>query len=139
SGWWVLNKMGGSGGRVVDWKKGRRRTTRADLKRGGRGYAIFFDYVKEVGKPVAKTEEEGPPRRKTGIRWLYPFFRPFTGMMISAVALAFMGSSLEMLRPVFTQILMDRVLVGNDLDLLKVVTIALFSVFCFNIIALASH
>jgi ATP-binding cassette subfamily B protein len=134
--WMVLYDMEAKWAHVSDPAQGLRRISRAEFEKQWSGYAILFDYVKEVANPVVKTEEEQPRRRKTGIRWLWPFFRPFTGTMIKSVALAFMSSAMEMLRPVFTQVIIDRVLVGKDRELLKVIIFALVGVLCFNIAAL---
>ncbi len=121
---------------VADPAEGLRRIKRADFDRLWSGYAILFDYVKEDSNPAVKTEEKQPPHRKTGIRWLWPFLSPFTGVLLKAVALAFISSALEMLRPVFAQIIIDRVLVGMDRELLKLIILALTGVLCFNIVAL---
>jgi ABC-type bacteriocin/lantibiotic exporter with double-glycine peptidase domain len=134
--WMVLYDVDSKWAHVADPAQGPRRIGRAEFEKLWSGYAILFDYVKEVAKPDAESEEVQPRRRKTGIRWLWPFFRPFTGTMLKAVALAFMSSAMEMLRPVFTQVIIDRVLVGNDRELLKVIIFALAGVLCFNIAAL---
>ena len=135
--WITLYHVESKWAHVADPAQGLRRISRADFEKLWSGYAILFDYVKEVSNPAVKTEEEQPPRRKPGIRWLGPFFRPFTGVMLKAVALAFICSAMEMLRPVFAQIIIDRVLVGMDRELLKVIIFALTGVLCFNIAALA--
>lgn len=134
--WVVLYDVERAWVRIADPAEGLRRVRRGEFEGRWSGYAILFDYIKEVPKPAAPIEEEPPRRRKTGIRWLWPFFRPFTGSMIKAIVLAFMSSGMEMLRPVFTQIIIDRVLVGNDRDLLRVVIFSLAGVLCFNISAL---
>jgi ABC-type bacteriocin/lantibiotic exporter with double-glycine peptidase domain len=137
--WISLYHLESKWAHVADPAQGLRRISRAEFENLWSGYAILFDYVREVANPAAKTEEEQSPRRKTGLRWLWPFFRPFTGVMLKAVALAFIGSAMEMLRPVFTQIIIDRVLVGMDRELLRVIIFAMTGVLCFNIAALAAQ
>src|SRR5262245_28641102 len=137
--WITLYHLESKWAHVADPAQGLRRICRADFEKLWSGYAILFDYVREVANPAVKTEEEQPPRRKTGIRWLWPFFRPFTGVMLKAVALALVSSAMEMLRPVFTQIIIDRVLVGKDRELLKVIVFAMAGVLCFNIAAMVAQ
>ena len=132
--WMVLYDAEAKWAQVADPTQGLRRIRRDEFEGQWSGYAVLFDYVKEA--PPAKTEEEQPRRQKVGLRWLWPFFRPFTGSMAKAVALAFMSSAMEMTRPVFTQVIIDRVLVGNDRDLLKVIILGLVAVLCFNVLAL---
>ena len=138
--WITLYHVESEWAHLADPAQGLRRISLAEFEKLWSGYTILFDYVKEVANPPVKTEEEQPPRRrKTGIRWLWPFFRPFTGVMLKAVALAFISSAMEMLRPVFAQIIIDRVLVGMDRELLKVIIFALTGVLCFNIAALVAQ
>jgi ATP-binding cassette subfamily B protein len=134
--WITLYQLESKWAHVADPAQGLRRISRAEFEKLWSGYAILFDYVEAGDNPAATAEEEQPRRRKTGIRWLWPFFRPFTGVMFKTVALAFIGSAMEMLRPVFTQIIIDRVLVGKDRELLKVIIFALAGVLCFNIASL---
>jgi len=133
--WMVLYDVDRKWAQVADPAQGLRRISRAEFERQWSGYAILFDFIKEAPKPAAKTGEEQPRRRKSGFRWMWPFFRPLAGSMIKAVALAIMVSALEMLRPVFTQVVVDRVLVGNDRELLKVIIIAMAVVLLFGIAA----
>lgn len=134
--WMVLYDADRRWAHVADPAQGLRRISRAEFEKLWSGYAILFDYVKEAAKPEVKTEEEQPRRRKVGLRWLWPFFRPFAGSMAKAVALAFMASAMEMLRPVFSQIIIDRVLVGNDRELMKVIILALAGVLLFSMLTL---
>jgi ATP-binding cassette subfamily B protein len=134
--WLVLYDADRKWAHVADPAQGLRRIGRAEFEKNWSGYAILFDYVKDIPKPAAKTEEDQPRRRNIGLRWLWPFFRPFAGSMLKAVALAFMASAMEMLRPVFTQIVIDRVLVGNDRDLMKVIIASLAGVLLFSILTL---
>ena len=137
--WVVLYDADAQWVRVADPARGLRRLRHAEFAKQWSGYAVLFDYVKEAPQPAATIAAEAPRRRKTGVRWLWPFFRPFAGSMLKAVALAFMSSVLEMLRPVFAQIIIDRVLVEHDRDLLQVIVLALVGVLCFSILALLAQ
>ena len=44
---------------------------------------------------------------------------------------------MEMLRPIFSQVIVDRVLVGQDRDLLRVIILVMAGVLIFNLIAIA--
>ena len=43
-----------------------------------------------------------------------PFLKPFAGVFAKAFGLAVIVSALQMLLPVFTQVIVDSVLVEND-------------------------
>lgn len=120
---------------VSDPSQGLDRISRAEFEAQWSGYAILFDYVKEVARP--KPEAETPRRRKIGFRWMWPFFRPLAGSMFKALVLAIIISAMEMLRPIFSQIIVDRVLVGQDRDLLQVIIYAMAGVLIFNLVAIA--
>ncbi len=133
--WVVLFDVESRWVNISDPGQGLRRIKRSEFEAAWDGNAILFDYVKEEAPVFAKLSAP-PERRKLGIGWLWPFFRPFAGSMLKVIALAFMSSAMEMLRPVFSQIIIDRVIVGNDREMLKVVIIALTGVLLFNILAL---
>src|SRR5262245_59701819 len=74
------------------------------------GYAALFDYTEAF---------ERAPETKTGFGWLIPFLKLFTGVFAKAFGLAVIVSALVMLLPVFTQVIVDSVLVQNDSSLLE--------------------
>lgn len=121
---------------IADPTQGLRRISRTEFEQQWSGYAVLFDYIKEVEKTTAQTEELNSHRRKIGFRWMWTFFRPLAGSMLKSLALAIIISAMEMLRPVFSQVIVDRVLVGKDRDLLRVIVIAMAGVLCFNVIAM---
>ncbi len=133
--WMVLYDVERNWVSLADPSRDLRRVTRAEFEAQWRGYAILFDYVKEVTR--SKPEAEMPRRRKIGFRWMWPFFRPLAGSMLKALVLAILISAMEMLRPIFSQIIVDRVLVGQDRDLLRVLIFVMVSVLIFNLAAIA--
>lgn len=131
--WMVLYDVGSKWISVSDPAHGLLRLGRAEFERQWSGYAVLFDYIEEG----PRKEEEKKPRRKTGFEWMGPFLRPLAGSMFKATVLAIMISGLEMLRPVFSQIIVDRVLVGKDRGLLNVLILAMIAVLFFNVAAIA--
>jgi HlyB family type I secretion system ABC transporter len=133
--WMVLYDVEGKWVSVADPSQGLRRLKRPVFEAQWSGYAILYDYVAEIAPP--RPEAETPRRRKLSFRWMWPLFRPLAGSLLKALALAIVISAMEMLRPVFSQIIVDRVLVGQDRDLLRVIIFAMVGVLVFNLIAIA--
>ena len=113
--------------------QGLQRVSRAEFESYWNGEAVLFDYVRET-EPVAR-EVQAPS--KIGYRWMWPFCRPLMSSMAKALTLAMVISALEMLRPVFSQIIVDRVLVGRDRGLLNLLMIAMAGILIFNLGSLA--
>ncbi len=132
--WLVLYDVEGRWVNVADPSQGLRRLSRREFEAKWSGYAVLFDYIEEITQPGPKPE---PPRRKIGYRWMWPLFRPLAGSLLKALALAIIISAMEMLRPIFSQVIVDRVLVGQDRDLLRFIIIAMVGVLVFNLLAIA--
>ena len=109
--WVVLYDVDRAHVRVSDPGVGRKRIPRAEFEEKWTGYAALFDYTAEF----EKNEES-----RLGISWLLPFFKPYYGLIARSTALALIVSALQMVIPVFTQVIVDRVLVERDLVLLQV-------------------
>lgn len=99
--------------RISDPGLGKVRMARDEFEQKWTGYTALFDYT---------TEFEKQKDERVGFRWLLPFFRPHAGLVGKAVALAVIVSGLQLVIPVFTQIIVDRVLVERDLTLLYILT-----------------
>ncbi len=132
--WMVLYDVERKWLSVADPAQGLRRISRQEFEAQWSGYSVLFDYIKEA--ELRPTEEVKTRRRKTSFGWMWPFFRPLAGSMLKSLALAIIISAMEMLRPIFSQIIVDRVLVGRDRELLRFIVIAMGGVLCFNIIAM---
>ena len=124
--WAVLYDTDRTHVRVSDPGLGKVRLTREEFEATWTGYAALFDYTIEF----AKNEES-----RVGFAWLMPFFRPYTALIAKAAALALIVSGLEMVIPVFTQIIVDRVLVERDLTLLYVLVGAMTGVVFVSLLA----
>lgn len=112
---------------IADPATSLRKITRQELNEKWNGYAALFDYTAAF---------EGTPESKPGVRWLAPFFKPFAGVLAKTFGLAAIVSLLQMILPVFTQVIVDRVLVENDLGLLTVLIIAMLTVLVLMTVAM---
>jgi HlyB family type I secretion system ABC transporter len=101
---------------VVDPAAGRRRYTRAEFEKKWTGYAALFDYTPEF---------ENAPESTRLMGWMWPLVRPHRSLLFQALGLAVIVSVLQMVLPVFTQIVVDRVLVEQDLSLLHLMIVAM--------------
>ncbi len=112
---------------VADPGIGPRRLPRKELEAKWTGYAALFDYT---------TSFERAPEGRSSTAWLWPFLHPFTGVMAKATGLAVIISALQMVLPVFTQVIVDRVLVDQDVGLLRVLMLAMLGVLGFMTVAM---
>lgn len=120
--WVVLYDVTATHVRVADPGTGRRRMKRADFESAWSGYAALFDYTAAF---------EQAPLRESRVAWLAPFLRPWAGLGGQAIALALVVSLLQMVLPVFTQLIVDRVLVDADLSLLRILVGGMTAVLAF--------
>ena len=57
--------------------------------------------------------------------WLVPFFGSIAALLVQALLLAVVVTLLQLLLPVFTQMVVDTVIVENDAGLLQIILIAM--------------
>lgn len=124
--WVVLYDVDATHVRVSDPALGKRRMTRDAFAQQWTGYAALFDYTERF----AENEEAKP-----GMAWLVPFFRPYRGYLAQAAVLALIISLLEMVFPVFTQVIVDRVVVEQDTGLLNILILGMAVVIGFTLLA----
>jgi len=114
--WVVLYDVGESHVRIADPALGLRRLPRGELDEKWSGYAVLFAPTDRL----VRTQGGG-----SGYAWLRPiavrYWRPIAG----ASVLALLVSGLELVVPVFTQVVVDRVLGPHDLHLLHVLIAAM--------------
>ncbi len=125
--WVVLYDVTDTHVRIADPATGRRRMKREDFDKAWSGYAALFDYTAEF---------EHAPEAKSSTGWIWPFVRQHTGIGLQAIALAIIVSALQMVLPIFTQLIVDRVLVDNDPGLLRVLVFGMLGVLVFMIVGL---
>jgi len=107
--WIVLARVKAGHVVVVDPAIGRRRLGRDDFLAKWSGYAALFDYT-----PAFDQAPEAPRL----LDWVWPLLNPHRGLLLQALGLAVVVSLLQMVLPVFTQVIVDRVLVEQDVQLL---------------------
>ncbi len=100
--WVVLHDVTPTHCRVADPAFGLRRFTRSEFEERWSGYAALFDYTDAF---------ETAPVTPSNLAWLVPFFRPFQRILLQALGLGLIGAALQMILPIFTQVIVDRVLV----------------------------
>src|SRR5215472_6784135 len=125
--WVILYDVTETHCRVADPAIGLRRFSRAEFEKRWSGYAALFDYT---------TEFEKAPVAVSNLTWLSPFFRPFVRVLLQAFGLSIMVAALQMVLPVFTQVVVDRVLVEQDVPLLNVLMLSMGVVMVFLVLAL---
>ena len=124
--WSILYHVSDTHAWIVDPASGYSKISHAELLANWSGYAALFDYTEAF---------ERTPEGGSGISWLWPFFRPHLRLLGKAVGLAAIVSALQMVLPVFTQIIVDRVVVEQDLTLLNLLIAGMLGVLVFMTVA----
>lgn len=125
--WVVLFDVNETHAWIADPGTSVRKITRKELDEKWNGYAALFDYTEAF---------EQAPETRTGFGWLMPFLKPFSGVFAKAFGLAVIVSALQMLLPVFTQVIVDSVLVENDSSLLTMMIGSMLVVLIFMTVAM---
>jgi ATP-binding cassette subfamily B protein len=128
--WLVLYRLTARKAFVADPALGFRRLPREEFERRWTGYAALFDYTPAF---------EHAPRAARGLAWLWPIVTPHRASIAKALALAVVVSVLQMVLPVFTQVIVDRVLVEQDLSLLQLLIVAMGVTMVFIVAALLAQ
>ncbi|MBA3344118.1 MAG: peptidase domain-containing ABC transporter [Gemmatimonadales bacterium] len=121
--WVVLYDVDQKSVKFADPSFGLVRVPRAEFEKKWTGYAALFDYTDAF--------ERAPTGGPVGAAWLWPFLRPYSRLLLQAAALAVFVSALQMVLPVFSQIIVDRVLVEQDSALLRLLIIGMVAVLVF--------
>ena len=120
--WVVLYDLDETHARIADPATGLLKVTREELHAKWTGYAALFDYTDAFEKAPVST---------SGLAWLWPFFKPHVPLLLRALALAGIVSGLQMVLPVFTQVIVDRVVVEQDRGLLTLMVGGMLAVLLF--------
>lgn len=126
--WVVLYDVSPERVRIADPAFGHRRMDRSTFEARWSGYAAVFDYVQDF-KAVAADQ----PRRSA---WLWGLLRPYKAILLQALGLALVVAGLQMVLPIFTQVVVDRVLVEREFGLLRTIVIGMLVVFLFMSLAI---
>jgi HlyB family type I secretion system ABC transporter len=120
--WIVLYDVAEQFVRVADPALGLRKLPRREFEANWSGYAALFDYT-----PAFEQASEGKPT----LAWVLPFLARFKVILLQVFGLAVAVSFLELLFPVFTQMVVDKVIVENDVDLLKIILLGMLAALVF--------
>src|SRR5262249_59471322 len=74
---------------------------------------------------------EQAPESKPTLAWVLPFLARFKVILLQALGLAVAVSFLQLLFPVFTQMVVDKVIVENELGLLKIILLGMLAAIVF--------
>ena len=124
--WMVLYDVTPSYVRVADPAAGLRRISRSEFAAKWSGYTALFDYTEAFAQA---------PEAQSTVRRFAPLFRQHRMILLQALILAGIVTFLQLLFPVFTQIVLDRVVVENNADLLHVVLIGMGAAIVFTQLA----
>src|SRR5436189_2324516 len=120
--WIVLHDVDEQFVRVADPAFGLRKLPRREFEAKWTGYAALFDYTPAF---------EQAPERKTSLAEVFPYFALLSLVSHQVLGLAVAVSVLQLLFPVFTQMVVDKVIVENDIGLLKTILVGMFAVIVF--------
>jgi ABC-type bacteriocin/lantibiotic exporter with double-glycine peptidase domain len=120
--WIILYDVSGDRVSVADPATGRHRIAREDLLSRWDGFVALFDYTEDFRRA---------PLGDGNVAWLWPFLRPWMGVFGQAVLLAAVVALLEIVVPIFSQVVFDTVLVHRDLGLLKALGVSIVGVLFF--------
>jgi ATP-binding cassette subfamily B protein len=102
--WVVLYEVDSKHVRLSDPARGLLRLTRTEFDEKWSGYAALLSYTEAL---------EEAPEATISYRWLWPFFRPHRKTLLAALGLALLAAALQMVVPIFTQIVVDNA-IPND-------------------------
>jgi ATP-binding cassette subfamily B protein len=120
--WIVLYDVQDQFVRVADPALGLKKLPRSEFEAKWTGYAALFDYT-----PAFEEAAESKPT----LAWVLPFLSRFKGILLQVLGLAIAVSFLQLLFPVFTQMVVDKVIVENDLGLLKIILLGMLAALVF--------
>jgi len=120
--WIVLYDVDPEFVRVADPALGLRKLPRREFESKWTGYAALFDYT---------TAFEQAPESKPALTWILPFLARFKTILLQVFGLAVAVSVLQLVFPVFTQMVVDKVIVENDLGLLRTILLGMLAAIVF--------
>src|SRR6476469_5371224 len=120
--WMVLYDVDVTQVRVADPARGLRKIPRKEFEQKWSGYTALFDYTIAF---------EQTPESKASLAWVWPFLAKFRKILLQVLGLAIAVSFLQLLFPVFTQMVVDKVIVENDLGLLKIIILGMLAAIIF--------
>jgi HlyB family type I secretion system ABC transporter len=120
--WIVLYDVDPESVRVADPALGLRKIPRREFEAKWTGYAALFDYT---------TAFEQAPESRPALAWILPFLARFKVILFQVFGLAVAVSMMQLIFPVFTQMVVDKVIVENDIGLLRTILIGMLAAIVF--------
>jgi ATP-binding cassette subfamily B protein len=120
--WMVLYDVAETYVKVADPARGLRKIPRKEFEQNWSGYAALFDYT---------TAFANAPESKPGLAWILPFLLKFRTIFLQVMLLAVAITCLELLFPIFTEMVVDKVIVEKDVGLLGTILIGMGVVLFF--------
>src|SRR5438094_8314357 len=120
--WIVLYDVDKEFVRVADPAVGLLKLPRREFEAKWTGYAALFDYTIAF---------EQAPESKPTLAWVVPFLARFKVILLQVFGLAVAVAFLQLLFPVFTQMVVDKVIVENDIGLLKTILFGMLAALVF--------
>ncbi|MFN2507362.1 MAG: peptidase domain-containing ABC transporter [Chthoniobacterales bacterium] len=114
--WMVLYEVNDAFVRVADPALGLRRIPRREFEQNWSGYAALFDYT---------TAFEKAPESTSNLAWVLPFLKKFRRYLLQALVLSVVVTFLQLLFPIFTQMVVDKVIVEKDVGLLGTIILGM--------------
>lgn len=124
--WLVVYDVGPKWVRVADPATGLRKISRDEFQKRWSGYAALFDYTDKFAEA---------PEGTGGIAWLKPFFSGYRTLFLQVFLLAGIVTLLQLIFPVFTQMVVDRVIVENDVGMLNIIVIGMLIALVFMVLS----
>ena len=114
--WMVLYDVTETYVKVADPALGLRKIERKQFEQNWSGYAALFDYTVAFASA---------PESKPGLAWLVPFLVRFKTIFLQVMLLAIAITVLELLFPIFTEMVVDKVIVEKSFSLLKTILLGM--------------
>jgi ATP-binding cassette subfamily B protein len=117
--WVVVYRVDEKHVRVADPARGLRRIPREEFLERWSGYTSVVGYTERLADA---------PEARASLAWVKPFLRPHLRLVLVSVGLAIAAAALELVLPILTQVVVDRVLPEGDLGLLWILMAAIVAV-----------
>lgn len=114
--WLMIDRVSASHVRVADPAKGVIQLSREEFESNWSGYTALFDYTEAF---------DHAPEAESSVAWIAPFFARHRTILIQAFLLSGVVSALQLLLPICTQIVVDKVIVDREVGLLHQIMIGM--------------
>jgi ABC-type bacteriocin/lantibiotic exporter with double-glycine peptidase domain len=125
--WLVLYEVGAGHVRVSDPARGLRRIDRREFAERWSGYAALLEPTEAFAAAT--------PEPTSSVGWLLDFLAPYRRVFVRAFVLALVAAGLEMTLPVFSQLIVDRVIAHRRFGLLELLVLGMLGLIGLSIAA----